>query len=171
MEGLLDLIFENFFVILILLSGLLGLFGKNEKDKKTDKPHPKRPSPSNTTMEQKSQRKVQEPSSPIPTTISIEDQKKEQMERLASQLKTDVKASMEAINGREISNHSFDAFKGKELQRKAEQLSEEQKKLKREIGNNLTKKGLVQGIIMSEVLGPPRARKPFRTVSDERKFK
>lgn len=48
-------------------------------------------------------------------------------------------------------------------------LSAEQKQFKRRVRGNLNEKGLVNGIVMSEVLGKPRAMKPYKSVISKRR--
>ncbi|WP_077327053.1 hypothetical protein [Virgibacillus siamensis] len=48
-------------------------------------------------------------------------------------------------------------------------LTKEQKEFKKRISNNLNKKGLVNGIIMAEILGKPRAMQPYRSIISKRR--
>ncbi|MFD1850238.1 hypothetical protein [Oceanobacillus bengalensis] len=165
-------IFDNFFIILVILSGIFGLFGKKEEEKKEKKTNQPRPTPTPSGGYQTSKRSQTPVERKQPTvTLSVDEQKKEQLDRLAGQLKTKSIHSFEDISQQRMKDSSHYAFDNRSIHNPVEQLSRDQVKLKEEISNNLSKKGLIQGIIMAEVLGPPRATKPYRSVIEERKIK
>lgn len=164
-------IFENLFLIIVIISGIIGFFNqdskdKNKKDNNKKKPFdiPK-PTPTPSGGRKTNPEPTQTINRPKPTNLSVEEQQQEQLKRLASQLKTASSHQLENISNK--SHRSFEQIT--DLQR--ETFSEKQRELKKQIGSNLGRKGLVQGIIMSEVLGPPRARKPYRSIIEERKIK
>ncbi|RKQ37827.1 hypothetical protein [Oceanobacillus halophilus] len=168
MEGFLEAIFSNFFIILIIISGIIGFFRNNsgEEQKKKQTMHPKpTQTPSGPSSRQPRRPEPMKKEEPKPS-ISIENQQQDQMERLAGRFNMTTKQSMDAISQNRIGNE--DTL----LESKSKNnLSKEKAELKKEIGSNLTGKGLVQGIIMSEVLGAPRGRKPYRSVIRERQIK
>ncbi|WP_010650932.1 hypothetical protein [Oceanobacillus massiliensis] len=41
-------------------------------------------------------------------------------------------------------------------------------KMKRQVVDNISAKGLVNGVMMSEILGAPRAKKPYRSILQDR---
>ncbi|WP_156291107.1 hypothetical protein [Oceanobacillus salinisoli] len=169
MEGFLEAIFSNFFLILIILSGIIGFFRNNannareeQKEKQLNRPKPASTPPSHKKRPENPSRTGNRPDPA--TTVSMEKQQQEQMERLADQLKTTTRDTIKNIS--EQYNTSEETI----LQPK-NNLTKEQAQLKKEINTSLNQKGLIQGIIMSEVLGAPRGRKPYRSVIEERKIK
>ncbi|RYG74732.1 hypothetical protein EU245_00700 [Lentibacillus lipolyticus] len=152
-------------VVLAIIGALSGLF----KDKsETESPIPKR---ENVPRETKPKQTVSsdtgeelESQSPLPSSSTIEDIQKQQREQLAERMDGTGTANQEE------SEHKQDAMKlntGKD----ADDASHKQQKLKKNIRNNLNRSGLVNGVIMSEVLGQPRANKPYRTITSQRKNK
>lgn len=155
-----DGFFEIIMPILILVGGLIGVFGKSENRKQTsDQQSPNRPTQTTQTRRQTEQRKrtVHERQQENIQTLSIEEQRDQQMERLREQIKTgghrlpeQSKTSSPQVVHSHKTSYEFEEFK---------------KDMKR----NLTKQGLIDSIIMAEVLGSPRARKPYRSIIYERK--
>lgn len=173
MLELLDFIFENLFILVLIISGLLSFLktGKKQGDRTSPSGRPARKSyqpprpvaaPVFPTESRKKEETVQ--------TVSIEEMRQEQLEKLAGQLSTNIE--LEDIEDRSQLAASDDLHKGLKptLDRKQD-LTEKQKTLKKQMSGNITSKGLVNGIIMSEVLGPPRARKPYRSIIEERYIK
>src|SRR5699024_10950928 len=93
-------------------------------------------------------------------TMTVEEHRDEQMERLKQQLNTDEDQSLPHITDNKQSVlkvvHSHDH-------------SYKYGQFKKDMKKNLTKQGLIDSIVMAEVLGPPRARKPYRSIIYERK--
>ncbi|MEC5422215.1 hypothetical protein QGM71_01745 [Virgibacillus sp. C22-A2] len=173
MQGLFDAIFSNFFIVIIIIAGIIGFLRDNtakqqqqQKQQQERKPV-NRPNPTNTPSEgySRSQQGRSRDSKPQRTysTSTIEEQQREQMERLADQYNssTEIKQGMDKLSSNAITDdNSLEPIN---------ELSTKQKKLKRQIGKNLNKNGLVNGIIMAEVLGSPRALKPYRSVITNRR--
>ncbi|WP_085991869.1 hypothetical protein [Oceanobacillus senegalensis] len=166
MEGLFEAIFSNFFLILIVISGIIGFFRNNsgEDQKKKQSNRPMRPeTPSNRNQRADSHSKPINQSSPT-MTMTVEEQQQQQMERLASRLKTNANQPLDDNTENPMINENLAGLS-------SHNYSKEQKELKRQIGTNLKGKGLIQGIIMSEVLGSPRGRSPYRNVIQKRQMK
>ena len=162
-------IFDNLFIIVIIVSGLIGFFKNNDKEeekKETAKPVPPKSSripnvPPVRREQPRAERKVyrEGPRKPAVSTASVEEQQKAQMERLASKYGT-VTDSLENMTGQ---------FSGRSLLNEQSEITPVKKaNLKKQVISNLGAKGLVNGIIMSEVLGAPRAKKPFKTIVQDR---
>ncbi|WP_042223420.1 hypothetical protein [Oceanobacillus manasiensis] len=167
-SSLLEAIFGNMFILIAIVVGIIGFF-KNGSDNKGDHQSPNQSRPTSTPSGRTnlpSQRTTTNSNTQHGTvdTSSIDDQHQSQLDQLADRYAT---AKRSAEN---ISNHQHRTSPLKEERgNKEEQLSSSQKKFKKQINRNLTKQGLANGIIMAEILGPPRAKKPYRNVISERK--
>ncbi|MBP1947577.1 hypothetical protein [Virgibacillus litoralis] len=154
-------------VILIILAIIGGLAGflkdksdtNSNKQRRTANPPKPSPTPSGGVGETVSNN---QPQSTVAKT-SIEEQQQEQRERLADRMNTD---TQKALDERKHDAIITDNSDNKESDR---ELSAEQKRFKRRIKNNLNQKGLVNGVIMAEVLGSPRATKPYQSVVKQRR--
>ncbi|UJL44878.1 hypothetical protein KFZ58_10600 [Virgibacillus sp. NKC19-16] len=157
MESLIQLIMDNLFIVIIIIAGIIGFVrnssAEQEQEKRqTNRPRP-RPNPSGGGNQPQQQRRNHESQSNQPVPTSIEEQQSEQLGRLANQLRTETKDAMEKL--------PHDGIIGNTLREPNKENSGNQENLKRQIKRNLGKTGLVNGIIMSEVLGSPRAKKPY----------
>lgn len=175
MEEIVDLIFNNIFVVLAVVAGVIG-FLKNsvskeqEAEKKDTRPkRPNRPTPpfGGETKRQwhdpTKRRQVPKKEAPTVTNNTSTQELKPQMDQLVQQVET---SFMENVDEFSSSAHSTTLKRSLKSQPKSDQL---RTKMKRQVSSNLTQKGLVNGIIMAEVLGPPRAKKPYRSVLAERR--
>lgn len=167
MEQLIQVIVDNLFIILIIISGIIGFLGKNrsENDEKEKRPQSKRSRPGTAssrrqtnTRERYSERQPAENAS---SRTTLAEQHREQMEQLAGKLNTETK---EALN-----DLSSDISQENSLREPAPELSKKQEEFRGQIKRNLNREGLINGIIMSEVLGPPRAKRSFRREAAERR--
>ncbi|WP_042145992.1 hypothetical protein [Paucisalibacillus sp. EB02] len=104
-----------------------------------------------------------------PTNVYAEEQQKQQVERLKERMNTGTSDAHDSLSQQDLSIGPTiqDAIKHHSLQDK----NVKKEQFKKDVKTGLNYKGLVNGIIMSEVLGPPRARKPFRSVTVERSKK
>ncbi|WP_164668571.1 hypothetical protein [Virgibacillus doumboii] len=156
---------EVIFVILAIIGGLAG-FIKDKSDNNSGKPkrtfNTPKPSPTPSGGRNTTAHPVTDyAGETVLNTASIEEQQEEQRNRLAERMQT---PTHKAIPGGE-----HDALIGNTIKEPEKDLSAEQKRLRRRIKTNLNQKGLVNGIIMSEVLGPPRANKPYRSIVSQRR--
>ncbi|WP_047986326.1 hypothetical protein [Ornithinibacillus californiensis] len=164
MDGLIEVIGFAAVIIFGILKSLSGNKTEQDQQRKPDRPNqvPK-PTPTPSGGRSKPKQPVYESN---PSKVYAEEQQRKQMEQLASRMNTQVNVSVGDISQQdlslgtaiqdEIKNHSLDAT------------NENMEQFKKDVKTGLNSKGLVQGIIMSEVLGPPRARKPYRNVITER---
>jgi len=176
MQQLIDLISNNFGIVITILAAIFGLFGasagkNNEKGKKTAGNQPQTTqNPSQTTSGQSQMSQGQMGGANTASSQSaqdqIEKQQNEQMEKLRGQFQK--QTSEEAQDFSDMKNASQKEDGIKEMQQQLQKKLYEQGQFKQEMRNNLGRKGLVQGIIMSEVLGPPRSRKRYRNIARER---
>ncbi|AUJ26230.1 MULTISPECIES: hypothetical protein [Virgibacillus] len=170
MEGLFEAIFSNGFIILAAIAGIIGFFKdsfskdtdtENERRKKPNKPAP--PFGGGATKPASQPTKRPERVGGSISTASASEQKQQQMEQLAEQMGADLQEPLEDLAQQVQSVQS---------QRQATEGHLQKQKMKRQVANNFTREGLINGIIMSEVLGKPRGKKPYRSaVSEQIKMK
>ncbi|WP_430785184.1 hypothetical protein VBD025_10460 [Virgibacillus flavescens] len=151
MEAIFDTLFGNILVLLAIVGGVLGFFkDKNAKEQDSNKPYaaPKANQTSQDREERTAYEEVPyESQSYASSTIARDEQ-------------TDTSDSVE------IGIH--DALPNRKLNAPT-QRTPKNSHLKKQISHNLTKQGLLNGIIMNEVLGPPRATKPYKSVTGQRR--
>lgn len=165
MDGLFEAILSNPFLILLILGGIFSLFGG-----KTDKAHQENKQSSNRpTQTTQSYRRtdpirntqVNDHKTTNINTMSIEEHREEQIERLKDQLHNNDRYETLPSDDK----NTLSEPKAIHHHEKSYQFNQFKKDMKR----NLTKQGLVDSIVMAEVLGAPRARKPYRSIIYERK--
>ncbi|TMN20998.1 hypothetical protein [Lentibacillus cibarius] len=98
------------------------------------------------------------------STASIEELQDEQRKQLAERMDQD-----STVNDEQPQKHEHDAITNHQTGEKRNNATIKQQKLKKQMVNNLNRTGLANGVIMSEVLGQPRARKPYQSVIAQRK--
>lgn len=92
---------------------------------------------------------------------SIEEQQQEQRKRLSDRMNTATQV--------EMGKRKHDAIIGGMKKVSEKDISAKQRQLKKRIKSNLNQKGLVNGIIMAEVLGTSRAGKPYQSILKQRR--
>lgn len=167
-SNLMEAIFGNIFILIAIVAGIIGFF-KNGSDNKGDQQSPNQPRPTSTPSgrtNMPSQRTSTSTNTQHSTvdTSSVEERHQRQLDQLADRYAT-TKRSANSIP--DNLQRSSSLREGKE--KKEEQLSTKQKKFKKRFDRNLTKQGVANGVIMAEILGPPRAKKPYRSVTSKRK--
>jgi len=162
-----DWILENIFIIIVIISGIIGFFNSNDdKDQKKQQKRPVPSKPRQSTNERTRQPRAEskvyrdEPIKSPVISASIEEQQKAQMDRLATKY-----SSLSESKIGELSNQ---VFSKSQLKEPIKDSQVRQERMKKQVVKNLGAKGLVNGIIMSEVLGPPRAKKPYQSVIKDR---
>lgn len=182
-----DWIFENLFLIIIIISGIVAFLGDSKKKQEEQKKEQSRPpnkqvpsrqrqqrSPQEMRTRQQTQRQTQrkreqpraerqvyrEGARPDISAGGIEEQQRKQMERMTNRYQTSSQEDVEDAKQN---------FKDLIVDRKDEADSPGKNEMKKRVSGNLDGKGLVNGIIMAEVLGPPRAKQPYRSIVQRRK--
>lgn len=167
MQELIDVVLKNPFLLILILGGLFSLFkGKSvknreghEEQQKDRRDAPTAERESNPPIERSTTRHVEEIQKSILNTLSIDEQREEQMKRLSNQFN--------------VNEHSSLAGRPKiaaerrrnEIERTSSKFNKE---FKKDLKNSLTRKGFANSIIMAEVLGAPRAGRPYQSVIDKR---
>jgi vacuolar-type H+-ATPase subunit I/STV1 len=173
MEALLELIFGNFFIVLLIIFGILGFLRDNSAKQKEEEqrrrrtgqqrsPQSSQPSYSSQEDTHTGSRSTLEKARESISSSTIAEQQQEQLDKLASQFNTKKSEVMSDMQEEFSDTKSV-------LREFNRDLSKEQKQIKKGVSESLKGKGLINGIIMAEVLGPPRATKPYRSVISERK--
>lgn len=166
MDQLIELIFDNLFFVVIIIGAIFSMFkGKENKEEQQERqqvPQQIKTTPSVPKSNQPRHVKTHAERKKAELQLSVEEQRAEQMKQLAmnvgsqhtsistiSQVKPgDGRRSLE-INDL-TSNYNHEKFKGN-------------------FKESLTKEGLVNSIVMAEVLGVPRARNPYQSVTAKRR--
>ena len=168
-SNLMEAIFGNIFIIIAIVAGIIGFFN-NGSENKGEQQSPNQPRPTSTPSgrtnmpsQRTSTTSTNSQQSRVDTS-SVEEKHQSQLDQLADRYATTTR-SAKSIPDNLQRNSSL--REGKE--KKEELLSTKQKKFKKRFDRNLTKQGVANGVIMAEILGPPRAKKPYRSVTSERK--
>jgi hypothetical protein len=144
---LLDILFDNPIIMAAIIAAISFIFnklGKNDENEETKrKPVPERPK-TQTTPKQTAQRQPAENKQQRPAAAAAAA-KSEDMAAELRRIQADAERSMPAVE-RAIKKQS-----SRVVNRKQELL-------------DMNKNTIVQGVVLSEVFGPPRSRKPHYTM-------
>lgn len=161
-----DWIFENLFLVFVIISGIIAVLGdgkkKNQEEQKRKTPPQKQSNsaPRTTQRQPRAERKVYtEQERPTMSAGNIQEQQQEQMKRIANKYSAQVQ-NVEDLDKKDTSTVL--------PANKDDNQGISQQEMKRRVTSNLSAEGLVNGVIMSEVLGSPRAKKPYRSVVRDR---
>src|SRR5699024_5047064 len=94
---------------------------------------------------------------------SVGEQRAEQMKQLVGRMQTGTSKTPEDVQPKELEGNTATAKRSKPVK------SQRPDVFKKKFKSKLTRDGLVDSIIMAEVLGPTRATKPYRSVIQQRK--
>lgn len=168
MGQIIEFIMSNLFMIIIIISAILGFFNNQNKEndkKQHEQPKRKPVKPSSPPKREAKQEPIGKNVRPEPVSIeTVEEQQQKQMEKLAKALNTSTKQAID-----EVSELPGDLTMMMLNEKKGKSLVKERSELKNRVQKDLKGKQLMNGIIMAEVLGPPRAIKPYRSVVEERR--
>lgn len=184
--GFFELITENLFLVIIIVSAIVSMFSKNKQEQKQQENKKKQQTQSKRT--QPRPKPVQSRTEPRSTERTRKPVKRQTIRRDAAtdydELEAGSSASIAAeqqaqmenlerrygiassnISANDLAQNNLDLG---ETLKPLDVLSEEQEKLKRNLRSNLKNKGLINGIIMAEVLGKPRSLNPFQSPTLDR---
>lgn len=166
MDGLIELILENPFFLIILIGGIISLLRGNSEKVEENEPSTNRPKPAQVEnpferIRQREQTRSTERvrTEPI-SSKSIEELRQEQMQRFTGQIDSDEDQQEKDIR------RASDAIR-KEISQEKKPNSNETA-FKNNFNQSLTKQGLVNSVIMAEVLGAPRSREAYQSVIAKR---
>lgn len=169
MEGLIEFLPILAFIVFGIIKAMSGENSNQKEKQKPNRPTVPRPA---TTPSQAPSGEAHKPKQTVyqttPENVYVEDQQKQQLEKLASRLHTQTAITpLDEINQDDLSLGTV--IKDEIKHHSSNKLNENQVKFRKDVKSGLNRKGLVQGVIMSEVLGPPRARKPYNSVISDRR--
>lgn len=183
MDQLIDFVFDNIFFVILVIGGIMGLFKGKEEEKEKQEQQTKK---SHQTQRERQQQAKTSPDRPRTTAvkqtkryesvqrqaerpepnISAEEQWARQMQRFAGTL--DRKAENKDGHSGMINKEKIaDLKREEEVQKLVSKYSHQ--KFKKQFTSSLTSKGLINSVVMAEVLGAPRARNPYQSVTAKRK--
>lgn len=171
MDQIIDLIFENPFFLIIIIGALFSLFsGKKKEEQKEqqrssqqNRPRPESVNAASRTSRRKQQvNRGEQERERVTPQLSIEEQRAKQLAQFASK-----NVSSQHHSDSDVKTADGENKRKTEIQELASSYS--QREFKREFKKSLSRKGLINSVIMSEVLGPPRARNPYKSVISKRK--
>lgn len=153
----------NIFTLLII-AGVISLFnrlltGGQQQEEQETSPSRATTGPQNTSTTEQSYQYGQENRDIDDEAVTFEEQRERQMEQLAGRMNTSLDVEEELENIPEYKN-----VINSPIQKEPALHSEEKIKMRRRIHGKLTKDGLVDSIIMAEVLGRPRALAPYKNI-------
>ena len=160
---MLEFLIENPVIIIFLLMGLSSLFTKQKA-----KPH-SGPETEPINIPREVEREVIKPkplipSEQIPKSKPYEEWKTEVYENIPTQVKIEESHTNRPEKTEEINHEKTMAHLQTELQDLEQQLTTKKKVLKTSTGN-LNRTKIMEAIVWSEILGPPRAKKPYRSMN------
>lgn len=163
MDQIFEILTKNPILIIIILGILFKVFGPKKTDEaqseQAARQTQQRPQPKTNTIERartaSEARSKTEYSKPKTTYLSVEEQRAEQLARLkqsyqTSQTKSDTNSSLEQKGLSDLIPQN----------KQVEHLA---------IENSLTEQGLINSVVMAEVLGAPRALQPYQNVVQRRR--
>jgi len=166
MDGLIDLVLENPLFLIILIGGIVSLFkGKSEQaeesESTTNKPKPRSVEDLFERAHQRERTRSTEKvrTEPI-SSKTIEELREEQMLRFAGQADDDEDQQK---------NDEYTSRSSNRIMEENTKVNHKKQAFKQNFNKSLTRKGLVNSVIMAEVLGAPRARKPYQSVITKRR--
>lgn len=159
MESFFDFIFGNIFIVVIIIAGIINFLNRGKQAEKEEQRKQQTPRPAPKQRQNRdrrpvrAERPVQQARQTIKTveekvTNTFEDQRQAQYDRLRSQYQTSGDNS-----------HSVGIDKSK-----LQPIEEKVSKVNVSLDKKLTPEGLIESVIMAEVLGPPRAHNPYQNL-------
>ncbi|WP_029266787.1 hypothetical protein [Virgibacillus alimentarius] len=161
MEALLEAIFGNFMIILIIIGGIIGFVkdklekekhSRQQTEKSNKKPYTASAPPTGDHQTNKQAKPLRQlKPRPESKTVSTEEQREEQLKRLTGNINMRTKEALEDFQHSAMKKNTEEKLDSKP---KKSQL--QHKPMKERMKRNLSRDGLVDSIIMSEVLDSPR---------------
>lgn len=185
MDQLIDIIFANPLFLIIIIGGLFSLFkGKGQEEEKQKQEQQQKQQQQQRQQQQRQRQQTRQPTErprpvvakqthaertrtapqeemSVPHQLSVEEQRAEQMKQFAGNL------DLEAHSGLKDRPKVADEKRQEEIQSLTSKYKH--KKFKKDFENSLSSKGLINSIVMAEVLGEPRAKNPYQSVISKRK--
>lgn len=177
MGDLIDFIMENFVIFALIIGAIFKFFTddmkRDEEEKTMNRPkpiqhhqsqmdpiHPKT-SPVFVGVDEK----LEELETSDDIMENINNQLQDQLKRYQERMNIKTSESIETMD--ETSAEMTDSIV-QPLRSHNDQTSLRNERFQRQMKEKLTKDGLIEGIVMAEILGPPRALKPYQPVPIKR---
>lgn len=186
MEELIELVLGNPLLLLLIVGGLISLFRK-DGDKKNqeserrqqtgEQSQPKKPSPFGDFLErmedaltdgeeEKTSKPKPKPSyshePPAKQTMSAHETRMEQMQKLSNQIEAGTYEGAGGDLPSGVNDKSHSGITDYSTGEVYIEMNHQTKKLRKQMKERLNKKSLIDSVIMAEVLGEPRSKKPYR---------
>ncbi len=172
MESFFDFIFGNIFIVIIIVGAIINFLSKGKQEEKKQNSAPDRPQPTVPDLKESKPyekaretlheaRKKIERKAEIPTR-SIEEHVQEQYDRLRNQYQSSREIETDSL-------HSTSLPLRQENQMEVQRTEEEHPSVQVNLDKKLTSKGLIESVIMAEVLGSPRALNPYQNIITKRR--
>lgn len=192
MESFFDFITQNLFLVVLIITGLIGYFNKQksaqnrEREERTDsieQEQPKKQSKLDETLKrvrdmvETLETSLEEPNPKKRTTYqtertkieNLQEDSREQSERQIPSFMEERQLQYENLkNQYESTLYSDYDFNSPSLLEEKKQSAGNEIDIQVNLDKKLTAKGLIESVIMAEVLGPPRARKPYERFGHKR---
>lgn len=167
MGNILELLFGNFLIIIAIVGGIISWINRSRssdkgKDSREFQPNPTPVSSGDVEKGQEgngTKKDNQFPSSLEGGANSYYDQKEAMVKEANSKLEESASLQTNEISNDGTTQNNIKVHKKREKNNKAG-LS---------VNDYLTRKGIAESVIMAEVLGSPRAKKPYRSVIDRKR--
>lgn len=168
---MIDFLLNNIPLLIVILGGIFSLLGRQEDKKKTvNKPVQSARPKEDEEIEYQTSWTEQQPKSENPFEI-LKREFEKQLKTEVEKHKPEFNKNQQVIKPEVIEKANIEE-KQEPLPSRQQQLIMEMEKLEQELEKKkavstvvlpkLTSEKVVEGIIWSEVLGPPRAKKPYR---------
>jgi len=174
MDSFFELIFGNFFIVIIIIVAIINMLSKTKTGNQSrDRNTERESTQERRTIQERLEEKVEQvkesyqqaaetlSSEVEETTNTFEDQRQAQYE----QLKQRIQSEQQYDNMKDKSNVDLKL----PTQAAVNQDATEDMDVNNYITKNLTKQGLAESIVMAEVLGPPRALNPYQNIAMKRR--
>lgn len=196
----LDFIFDNIFIVAIIVIGLFNYLSsinkkKVQQEKKQSEQNTERPVETSTqrpsrpvetaprrfesrleSMGQRVEEKLEEYASKLdvdtnPAQKTFEEQRQEQYERLKRNVKRDVSTQRKQLEKNQDHKANLESVPVTEDLPPIQSHHSSVKVGSIHLEDKLSARGLIDSVIMAEVLGPPRALNPYQNIAAKRKRK
>lgn len=167
-----DFIAENFFIVVIIIGAILSLLKNKSSTSDNENESTENPYSAGSTRNtyQSRSQGVNDDLTPssasnsaaTPGIGSVEEQQEQQMKQLEKRMGT--RSMISDDEGYKSRDVGIGSSESKSESNKPYQ----QQQFKKELKGRLNQKGLIDSIVMAEVLGPPRAKKPYSSILTEK---
>lgn len=161
---MIDFLLNNIPLLIFIIGGILSLLGKKEEKRKTPKTEPVKTFSPKQIKQDENQGKIQQNEKPLEKyRREMEEKIKREVQKFVPPTNNESSSIQTVEVKEEVTEPVQSSVTNLQLQRELlnlEQQLEGMKEVKVSVPK-ITSEKLVEGIIWSEILGPPRAKKPY----------